>query len=78
MSVAQDLAEHLSQYPNCTEATCPHTKKYIAKVIFVEPDNGFLATVAALGLEQAKRVVREGVAWSHPQLTVKSIEVDTL
>lgn len=69
------LAEHLREHPLCTEFTCPHTKNYFAKVIFVEPDNGFIATVQAFNEEQAEQVVRDGVTGSYPHLHVKSIEV---
>lgn len=72
---SQYLADHLREHPLCTELTCPHTKNYFAKVIFVEPDNGFIATVQAFDEGQAEQVVREGVAQSHPNLTVKSIEI---
>lgn len=74
-SVAQQLAEHLLEYPNCTESTCPHTKNYYTKVIFTQPDKGFIATVQAFSEKQAKEVVLEGVKKTHPHLTVKTVEI---
>jgi hypothetical protein len=75
MSKHDILAEHLKEHPLCTEFTCPHTKNYFAKVIFDQPDHGFIATVQAFNEEQAEQVVREDLPVTHPHLTVKSVEV---
>ncbi len=71
-----ELKEHLAEYPNCTETTCPHLINYVFMVIFEEPDNGFLGTARAFNDEQAKKVIRRGLAQTRPELHVKKLEID--
>lgn len=72
------LKKHLDDYPDCTEATCPHTKNYIVKVIFKEPDNGFIATAQAFDNESAEQIVRDNVEKTHAHLHIKSVEADVM
>lgn len=69
------LAQHLRKYPDCTEQTCPHNKRYDMIVIFQEPDRGYIATVTAFDLDGAKAVARAGVKRDNPSLHIKRLEV---
>lgn len=69
------LHQHLAKYPFCTRETCSHYKEYAAKVIFEEPDNGFIAHAEAFNTAQARVVIEEGVERDFPNLHLKSLDV---
>jgi hypothetical protein len=76
--MSETIAEHTKKYPDCTEFTCPHTRNYMAKVIFKQPNRGFIATAQAFDEAGAKAVIKSGLKYNHAGLDVKSIDVEEM